>query len=265
MYCSDTRHSLGIHPLYGVGSKKDRYKMGKQYQVVVIDPPWSFDDKLTHSDVPRGAEANYATMTNADITSLPVKDIADPAGCLLALWCPSSLLQTGMDVMKAWGFEQKQTYVWVKTKKNSFRDMFDFVKTSLAKGIDIDKILLALSMATPRSPGESSMSLNSILAFGMGRLFRQTHELCLVGINNTAIYKSLENKSQRSVSLAENLGHSTKPEHLQNSLELMFPIAKSNGQMLEMFARRKRDGWTCLGNEIDGKDIRSALEELKSQ
>jgi hypothetical protein len=30
-----------------------------------------------------------------------------------------------------------------------------------------------------------------------------------------------------------------------------------------MFARRIRPDWTCLGNEIDGDDIRVALAKLK--
>ena len=32
---------------------------------------------------------------------------------------------------------------------------------------------------------------------------------------------------------------------------------------LEMFARRQRDGWTCIGNEITGNDIRKDLQLLK--
>jgi N6-adenosine-specific RNA methylase IME4 len=91
----------------------------------------------------------------------------------------------------------------------------------------------------------------------MGRLFRQTHEICLIGTRGK-IYKQLANKSQRSVGFAENLRHSAKPEDLQDSLEIMFPKARK----LELFARRIRPDWTCLGNEIDGKDIRDALAAL---
>jgi N6-adenosine-specific RNA methylase IME4 len=205
--------------------------MSKNFQVICCDCPWAFSDALTMGAVSRGAASNYATMTNQDLIDLPVGMLADPAGCLLALWVPSSLLQTGLDVMKAWGFHQKTSYVWVKTKKEPFKD----------KPID----------------------LNTTLAFGMGRTFRAAHEICLIGINNTGIYKQLENKSQRSVSLAENLGHSTKPENLQNSLELMFPMATTNGTALEMFARRERKGWVCVGNETGNKeDIRLSLQTL---
>jgi N6-adenosine-specific RNA methylase IME4 len=104
-----------------------------------------------------------------------------------------------------------------------------------------------------------SFSVNSILAFGMGRLFRQTHEIALIGINNKKIYSLLENKSQRSVSLDLNLKHSKKPDHLQNSLELMFPTAEK----IEIFARREKEGWTCLGNEVcNGEDIYDSIAKL---
>src|SRR5271166_1250341 len=90
--------------------------MIKQFQVIVADPPYSFKDELLHSGVLRGAAANYSTMTISQIKDLPVKDIVDPQGALLALWVPSSLLQDGLDILSAWGFKHKQTYVWVKSK-----------------------------------------------------------------------------------------------------------------------------------------------------
>ena len=95
----------------------------------------------------------------------------------------------------------------------------------------------------------------------MGHLFRQTHEICLIGINNNGVYKKLKNKSQRSVMFAENLKHSAKPELLQDRLELMFPDAN----FLEVFGRRSRSNWTVIGNESPttlGEDIRISLANL---
>ena len=31
----------------------------------------------------------------------------------------------------------------------------------------------------------------------------------------------------------------------------------------ELFARREREGWLCLGNEITGRDIREDLERIR--
>lgn len=216
-----------------------------KFQILVADPAWgNFKDKLKMSSVPRSADANYPTMSTLEIQQLPISSLADPDGALLALWVPSCLLQDGLDVMKMWGFKHKQTYIWVKVKKNLFSMLTDYVKSLLDekksyKDFDISKILL----------------------FGMGRLYRQSHEICLIGINNNKIYKRISNKSQRSVSFGENLGHSTKPEHLQDSLDLMFPDSSIN--KIELFARRKRKGWLCLGNEVcNNEDIRYSINNI---
>lgn len=52
--------------------------------------------------------------------------------------------------------------------------------------------------------------------------------------------------------------HSAKPEEMQDRIELMYPRAKK----IELFARRVRPGWICLGNEITGRDIREDLRQL---
>lgn len=232
--------------------------MGKKFSVIVADPPWSFKDTLKMSDVKRGAQAQYDTMTMQQIREMPVNKACNPAGAVLCLWVPGSLLQEGLDTMKAWGFDHKQTYVWVKTKKNKFGRFTKWIKKSILKHQQIaydkfayDRAVKAIMDNLPK------IDLVEELAFGMGRLFRQSHEICLVGTFGKP-YSRLANKSQRSVCLAENLRHSSKPDDLQESLEAMFPKARK----LELFARRIRPGWTCLGNEIDGKDIYDALADL---
>jgi N6-adenosine-specific RNA methylase IME4 len=228
------------------------------FQVIVADPPWSFKDSLKMSDVARGAAANYKVMTISDIKQLPIKDYADPAGAILALWVPSSLLQEGLDTMKDWGFKHKQTYIWVKTKKEPFKEIWKDMKDLTRKSMDW-KLWFLPSETLAIAYKNILPSLHKTLSFGMGRLFRQTHEICLIGTNNNKIYKHLNNKSQRSVSFGENLRHSAKPEHLQDSLEIMFPKSKK----LELFARRHRKGWECLGNEIcNGEDITVSLTKL---
>jgi len=237
--------------------------MPQTYKVIVADPPWIFSDKLTMSDVARGAAANYELMSMKDIKELPIKKLADPEGCVLALWVPSSLLQDGLDTMKAWGFEHKQTYIWVKVKKDAFKSVRNIfldickIQDAFKKEVSFKDFHKNIKITIKSVTGFES--LRNILSFGMGRLFRQTHEIALIGTSNKGIYKSLENKSQRSVSFAPNLKHSSKPDNLQKSLEEMFPL----GEKLELFARRRLDGWTCLGNEIcNGEDIRDSLAKL---
>lgn len=99
------------------------------------------------------------------------------------------------------------------------------------------------------------------IAFGMGRYFRACAETALFGVRGRNDRGPvLLNKSQRNVELAPALQHSKKPEGLQASLELMYP-----GPHLELFARRQRPGWICVGNEApacDGEDIRDSIERL---
>lgn len=215
-----------------------------------------FFDELKMSDVPRGAAANYPLLDLEEIKKLKVNELADPNGCVLALWVPSSMLQDGLDVMRAWGFSQRQSYIWVKSKKHPLEKLQKLTTNVMKLGkhhFSFKEYLNAVHTCI------NAFDLKEILSFYMGHLFRQTHEICLIGINTTKIYKSLSNKSQRSVSFGENLKHSAKPEHLQDSLEIMFPESKK----LEMFARRRRENWTVIGNEVcDGEDIRDSIEKL---
>jgi N6-adenosine-specific RNA methylase IME4 len=237
--------------------------MYKKFQIVIADPPWFFFDGLKMSDTPRGAADNYALMSNDDIKKIPVSSVADPDGAILALWVPSSLLKEGLEVMDAWGFKHKQTYIWVKTKKDALSYLKNKIKKSI-KSLNL-KNLNAASLKDFILSESDNFDLSQTLAFGMGHLFRQTHEICLIGINNNKIYKKLNNKSQRSVSFGENLKHSVKPEHLHNALELMFPDTNIN--KIELFARRQRLGWLCVGNEspmTKGEDIKLSLDKLIS-
>ena len=231
--------------------------MNQKFQVIVLDPPFSFGDVIDMISTPRGAAANYSTMSISDLKQLPVKLIADPEGAILCLWVPGSMLQDGLDLMKTYGFTCKQNFVWVKTRKN---DNVKKLFYKAAKGVYED-----LKNQVPKLEvfNKFKVNLGNVLGFGMGRLFRQTHEICLIGTNSNKIYQRLQNKSQRSVCFADNLKHSAKPEALQDSLDLMFPNANTN--KIELFSRRQRKGWICIGNEAPGsvgEDIRDSLDKL---
>ena len=212
-----------------------------KFKIVVADPPYNFSDKLEMSEVKRGAQANYDTLSVEDLKNLPVKDICEEDS-LLALWCPSSLLSSGLEIMLSWGFRQTQTHIWIKTKKreNLPGALFD----EFGYSDDLD---------------------HNSLYFGMGRLFRQTHEIVLVGVRGK-IYNYLENRSQRSVHFYPATKHSKKPEALQDMLDIMFPPPEDGSvNRLELFARRERKGWICIGNEVSstfGEDIRDSIKSI---
>ncbi len=221
-----------------------------KFNIITADPPYSFSDVLAMSDVKRSAEANYDVLDIEAIKALRVKELAEDDS-VLALWVPSSLLQEGLDTMKTWGFKQTQTHIWVKIKIDPFKTIKKALKNLMV-------------LRKPLDLAFDDFNFQETLAFGMGRLFRQTHEVCLLGVRGK-IYDQLKNKSQRSVHFDTNKKHSAKPETLQNMLEVMFPNAT---EKLELFGRRARSNWVVLGNEAPdtfGEDIRDSISKLINQ
>ena len=225
-------------------------------QLIVSDPPYIFSDNLTMSDVKRGAMTQYDGngLTIDQLKKLRVPEItADDA--VLALWVPSSIISSGLEIMEAWGFRQTQTFIWVKNKIDPWKEL----KKSVKAGI---KELLAGSYTKDQLLGLiDNFSLNDTMAFYMGRIFRQAHEIALIGVKGK-VYPHVANKSQRSVLFDINKGHSTKPEGFQDRLELIFPTFTNR---LEMFARRDRPGWITMGLEnpsTKGEGIIDSLEKM---
>ena len=82
------------------------------------------------------------------------------------------------------------------------------------------------------------------LAFGMGHYTRAAHETCLIGTRGKAI-PLIKSKNLRSVFFAERGKHSEKPEKFYELVEKL-----ATGPYLELFARRHRPNWTCIGSEL---------------
>lgn len=79
--------------------------------------------------------------------------------------------------------------------------------------------------------------------FGMGRTLRAEHETCLVATRGRPAVKRRDIRSTFEA-IAERV-HSRKPEAFFELIESL-----CDGPYVELFARRRRPGWTCLGNEL---------------
>jgi N6-adenosine-specific RNA methylase IME4 len=79
-------------------------------------------------------------------------------------------------------------------------------------------------------------------AFGMGHIVRAEHEVCLIATSGKPVIKS---KNTRSMFEAPISRHSEKPEAFYRIVEQL-----ADGPYVELFARRQRPGWTCLGDEL---------------
>jgi N6-adenosine-specific RNA methylase IME4 len=80
--------------------------------------------------------------------------------------------------------------------------------------------------------------------FGMGRYVRMSHESCIIGARGRAL-SLIKSHSVRSVFEAPIGEHSAKPDRFFEIVEEL-----TEGPRLELFARKRRAGWTQDGNEL---------------
>jgi N6-adenosine-specific RNA methylase IME4 len=86
-----------------------------KYRVIYADPPWSYGN--TSIDKLGEQRDHYPVMTLKEICDLPVKDMAQD-DAVLFLWTTSPMLEECFDVIRAWGFKYKASFVWDKIKHN---------------------------------------------------------------------------------------------------------------------------------------------------
>lgn len=85
-----------------------------KYRVVYADPPWQYSDKLIEGY--GAAEHHYPTMSIQELCDMPLPEIEKDA--VLFLWVTSPILEECFEIIKAWRFEYKASFVWNKEKHN---------------------------------------------------------------------------------------------------------------------------------------------------
>lgn len=196
-------------------------------RVITADPSWLFDDALPGAT--RGASKQYTCMTARDIARLKIPPVEPDA--LLFLWRVSSMVSEALDVCRAWGFTPKSEIVWVKLTKGSGERALPKDVTFPA-GTRLDAVV------------DQVFAHHAPLHFGMGRYVRASHETCIVATRGRA-RGLLKHLGQRSVFFAPVGAHSEKPEAFFRIVEGL-----SDGPYVELFARRARPGWTCIGSDL---------------
>jgi N6-adenosine-specific RNA methylase IME4 len=85
----------------------------EKYRIIYADPPWTYRNINTGGSMKSGAMSKYPVMSLTEICSLPVKDIASKDSVLF-LWVTCPMMEDGLTVMKAWGYEYKTKIYWRK-------------------------------------------------------------------------------------------------------------------------------------------------------
>jgi len=198
-----------------------------QYNVILADPPVPFETwgKRPGGIDSRAAEAHYDTMTWADLNGLgpSIAAVAAPDACLFLWMCQPLLIET-LRMVEAWGGWSYRTkaFTWVKTYVGSPSTFF--VGMGYWTRANTEDVLLF----TRGNPRRTSKRVYQVLA-------------------------TLETPAV----IAPMTRHSEKPDEVQDRIERLV-----DGPYLELFSRKRRTGWLCLGQELDGLDIRESLARL---
>jgi N6-adenosine-specific RNA methylase IME4 len=191
-----------------------------KFGTLVADPPWDFMNKLTRA----AANNHYDTASGESIISLDIGSLAvDNAH--LYLWTTAIHLQLALECVARWGFVFKHEIEWIKTK--SVETRLEFIEPG----------------GPPRAVHRITTSGTELkLQIGLGNYYRHAHERCLFAVRGATPGNI---KGLPTVVFAERAEHSSKPEILQSFAELMSP-----GPGVELFARRQRPGWVCVGSAL---------------
>ena len=82
----------------------------KKFKTILADPPWEIAQKGK-----LGASRHYNLMSLEAIKNMPVADLAEDIAYLW-LWTYPAALEQSFEVVRAWGFEPKSIFTWVKPR-----------------------------------------------------------------------------------------------------------------------------------------------------
>ncbi len=197
--------------------ERPRPAASRRFGVVSADPPWSFGDPLPGAS--RGAQKNYATLSVDDIKGRKfvggelLADVADDA--YLFLWRVSA---GGVNL--------------ITMVENAY---------AVARAWDF----------TPKTEIVwRKQTVHGNRHFGMGRHVRMEHEACIVATRGKAkpLVRNIRSVFDAPAPSGKNgrATHSAKPDAFYTEVvEKLF-----GGPYLELFARSRRPGWTCVGDEL---------------
>lgn len=92
-----------------------------RFGTILADPPWQFQNRTGKMAPEHRRLSRYATMSLKEIVELPINLYAADRSHLY-LWVPNAMLEEGLRVMRAWGFEYKSNLVWHKVRKDGGSD-----------------------------------------------------------------------------------------------------------------------------------------------
>lgn len=196
-----------------------------QFPVILADPPWPFRVWSKATGNGRSAESHYGTMEWPDLYGL-----GNRIDAIAAPDCALMVWACRPSLDQALAMVAQWNEGRPKARQWRYKtELFTWVKTTKAGNPSIGLGYWTRANTEP------------ILLFTRGDIRRRAADV-------------------PQVIMAPRVKHSAKPEIAQDRIERLIA-----GPYCELFARRPRPGWRCLGNEIDGLDIRESLDRLAAE
>ena len=181
-----------------------------KYDIILCDPPWSFQTYSEKGKEKKSPETHYDCMSIDDIYNLPVKDLASEH-CTLFLWVTNPMFPEGLETIKRWGFTYK-TVAFTWFKKNKIADSF-FWGLGYWTRANTENCLLA----TIGKPTRINKGIHQIID----------------GLDTEQVYTRIQ-------------AHSKKPDEVRNKIVAL----RGDLPRVELFGRGEAaPGWDIFGNE----------------
>lgn len=198
----------------------------KQYDIILVDFPWSYNDNKSND--PKLGGKTYPLMTDEELKQFPIHKIAKK-DCYIFMWAVKPKLPEAFDLISSWkkyGFEYKTTpFEWIKLNPS----------TELPTTIQIDE------------------HGNGQIYSGLGSYSNGNIEDVLLIRRGKTIERIC--KSVKQPLFWPRGRHSEKPQEVKRRIEKMLDRNQSL-QKIELFARERfDDNWSYWGNDIEKNDI----------
>lgn len=215
-----------------------------RYRMISADVPWPHDN---YGQAKHGAaKSAYQEMPLEAVCSMPVGELAHEDGAVLLLWCTAAQAADGahLAVASAWGFRLvTRAFSWVKCAKacagcgHDWDDHDEPLVTEDAPGlcrkcVESDEPCEMFVVRANRGPGSYSM---------------QGVEDVWLGLRGDGWSQARAERDCPEIVFAPRGAHSKKPDVIQRRAERLWPSATPR---LELFARRRLEGWAAYGNEL---------------
>ena len=99
----------------GIEFQKNVELPNDKFDLIYADPPWKYGNSMP--DYFTEQANHYPLMSIDEICAMPIKNIASENSALF-LWVTSPILEEAFQVVSAWGFKYKTSFIWDKIKHN---------------------------------------------------------------------------------------------------------------------------------------------------